>query len=570
MLSGCWGRALESYWRKSVSDKEAVGKLLGLLGRYKKTIIIIIISLIFSALLNLWIPLLSKDIMDQGFIGENKRRLMELVLISTAFYVANSMIEIYKEYKRADIAAKLEYSLSEQAVTHILKMKMKYFNTRNYAEIMNMISVDIANMIAVTDDSMFFVITQIFNITGGIIGLFIIDYRLTLIVLLFIPVKYLIMKFFASKRKIIMNELIEANKEYAKWFGDTVDGILEIKLFGVLNNKMKEFKEKQENPIYKKKKLLILGEINNTTDTIILQLLIMIIYITGANMVFNLQLSIGSIFAFITYTTYVTGPISTILNVGYLLSGIIPSTKRFYEFMELEEEEREKENKEEISFGDLEMKNISFSYDGKKNILENITLYFPKGSKTAIIGENGSGKSTIIKIISGIYDVSQGEVLLNKVNIKKLSLSNYREILSVVSQQIYLFDDTIKNNICLYKEVNEEKIMQALKDSGLEEFINRVSIDYRVGQNGAMLSGGQKQKVALARAFIQDRPILIFDEATSNSDSNSEYEINQLLLTKMENKTIIIITHRTEILKDMDYVIYLENGEATQIESCKD
>lgn len=160
-------------------------------------------------------------------------------------------------------------------------------------------------------------------------------------------------------------------------------------------------------------------------------------------------------------------------------------------------------------------------------------------------------------------------MLLNKVNIKKLSLSSYREIFSVVSQQIYLFDDTIKNNICLYKEVSEQKIKQALKDSRLEEFINKVSMDYRVGQNGAMLSGGQKQKVALARAFIQDRPILIFDEATSSSDSNSEYEIIQLLLTKMENKTIIIITHRTEILQGMDYVFYLENGEATQIDSYK-
>lgn len=566
-------KTLEIYWRKNVSDKETIKKLLGLLADYKKTLIIIIISLVFSAVLNLWIPLLSKDIMDQGFIAGNNTRLIELVLISTVFYIANSIIEIYKECKRADIAAKLEYSLSERAVTHLLKMKMKYFNTTNYAEIMNMISVDIGNILSVADDSMFFVITQIFNITGGIIGLFIIDYRLTLIVLVFIPVKYLIMKFFARKRKVIMNEFIEANKEYAKWFGDTIDGILEIKLFGVLNNKMKEFKEKQRNPIDKKKKLVILSEVNNTTDTVILQLLVMIIYIIGANMVFDLQLSIGSIFAFITYSTYVTGPISAILNVGYLLSGIVPSTKRFYEFMELEEEDKEENNKEkkkeEISFGDLEIKNVSFSYDGKKNILEGITLRFPKGSKTAIIGENGSGKSTIIRILSGLYDVNQGEVLIKGVNIKNLSLSKYREMFSIVSQQIYLFDDTIKNNVSLYKEASEQKIMQALNDSGLEEFMNKVSLDYRVGQNGAMLSGGQKQKIALARAFIQDRPILIFDEATSNSDSSSEYEVNQLLRTKMENKTIIIITHRTEILQDMDYIIYLKDAKATQINSCK-
>lgn len=547
-----------------MSNKEAIRKLLSLLAQYKKILSTIIICLIFSTGLNLCIPLLSKDIMDKGFIAGDKKLLIELVLISTFLYAMNSAVEVFKEYKRIDVSSKLEYSLSKQAVTHLMKVKMSYFNKTNYAEIMNIISVDIGNILSITDNNMFLIITQIFNITGGIIGLLIINYKLTILVVLFIPLKYFIMKFFAKKRKQIMDEFITANQDYAKWFGDTVGGIQEVKLFGILPYKIDEFKAKQERTIRKKKKLNMLGEFNNALDTVILEFLSMILYIVGANMVFSLQLSIGSIFAFITYSSYVTGPISAILNIGYLLSGIIPSTKRFYEFMDLEEEYAKCEKKEHPMFGDLEMKNVSFSYDGEKSILKDVTINFPKESKVALIGSNGSGKSTIIGLLTGLYDSNHGEVLLNGENVKDFCLSEYRELFSIVSQQIYLFNDTIKNNICLYKPVSDLVMKQAIKDSGLEEFIDAVSLNYKVGQNGSMLSGGQKQKIAMARALVHNRPILIFDEATSNSDINSELQINHLLLTRLKNKTVIVVTHKSDILHDMDNIIFLNEGQLFQ------
>jgi ATP-binding cassette subfamily B protein/subfamily B ATP-binding cassette protein MsbA len=547
-----------------VSNKEAIRKLLSLLAQYKKILSTIIICLIFSTGLNLCIPLLSKDIMDKGFIAGDKKLLIELVLISAFLYAMNSAVEVFKEYKRIDVSSKLEYSLSKQAVTHLMKVKMSYFNKTNYAEIMNIISVDIGNILSITDNNMFLIITQIFNITGGIIGLLIINYKLTILVVLFIPLKYFIMKFFAKKRKQIMDEFITANQDYAKWFGDTVGGIQEVKLFGILPYKIDEFKAKQERTIHEKKKLNMLGEFNNALDTVILEFLSMILYIVGANMVFSLQLSIGSIFAFITYSSYVTGPISAILNIGYLLSGIIPSTKRFYEFMDLQEEYANCEKKEHPMFGDLEMKNVSFSYDGEKSILKDVTINFPKESKVALIGSNGSGKSTIIGLLTGLYDSNHGEVLLNGENVKDFCLSEYRELFSIVSQQIYLFNDTIKNNICLYKPVSDSVMKQAIKDSGLEEFIDAVSLNYKVGQNGSMLSGGQKQKIAMARALVHNRPILIFDEATSNSDINSELQINHLLLTRLKNKTVIVVTHKSDILHDMDNIIFLNEGQLFQ------
>ena len=495
--------------------------------------------------------------------------MIELVLVSMVIYAINSLVDLIKEKKRVDISAKIQYFLSEQSFTHLMKLWVNYFNNTNYAETLNNINTDINQMTSVADSSVFFVITQAFSMTGGIIGLFIIDFRMTILVLLFIPFKCAVMKYFAKKQKRIMDEFIKKNQKYAKWFGDTVGGVREVKLFNILDRKHEEFDQNQKDIIEKQKQMNMLGQWNTITDSLMVQFLSTLLYILGANLVFDLQLSVGSVFAFITYSSYVTGPISAILNIGYLLSGIIPSTKRYYAFMDLEEETDNGETAD-LCPDDLKLEQVSFAYEKlayekEKYVLKDVDILFAKGSKTAIIGRNGSGKTTIINLLTRMYEPISGKILLGAEKISELSLSAYRNIISVVSQQIYLFNDTIRNNICLYKQVDEARIEAACKDSGLEDFIKEVSLDYVVGQNGAMLSGGQKQKIALARALIHDKPIIIFDEATSNTDAYSEQQINKLLNTKLKEKTVIVITHKKEILNKVDQIVVLKKGVVVDI-----
>lgn len=542
-----------------MSNKEAVRRLLLLLGKYKKTIVVIVGCLLVSTGLNLCVPLISRRIMDDGFIGGNKKLLIELVLVSMVIYTINSLIDLIKEKKRVDISAKIQYFLSEQSFSHLMKLRVNYFNNTNYAETLNNINMDINQMTSVADSSVFFVITQAFSMTGGIIGLFIIDFRMTILVLLFIPIKCVVMKYFAKKQKQIMDEFIKKNQKYAKWFGDTVGGVREVKLFNILDRKHEEFDQNQKDIIEKQKQMNMLGQWNTITDSLMVQFLSSLLYILGANLVFDLQLSVGSVFAFITYSSYVTGPISAILNIGYLLSGIIPSTKRYYAFMDLEEET---DNGETAALcpDDLKLQQVSFAYEKEKYVLKDVDILFAKGSKTAIIGRNGSGKTTIINLLTRMYEPTSGKIMLGTEDISELPLPEYRNMVSVVSQQIYLFNDTIRNNICLYKRVDDVIVEEACKDSGLEDFIKEVSLDYVVGQNGAMLSGGQKQKIALARALIHDKPIVIFDEATSNTDAYSEQQINGLLDTKLKEKTVIVITHKKEILNKVDQIVVLKEG----------
>lgn len=216
-----------------MSNQEAVKKLLALLGVYKKTIAVIIGCLLVSTALNLCIPLLSRRIMDDGFIGSDKDLLVVLALCSFLIYLISSGIDLLKEKKRVDIAAKLQYTLAEESYAHLVRMRIGYFTRHNYGEIMNNIREDVGNMASIADESTFFVVTQIFGITGGIIGLLIIDWRMTLLVLLFIPVKYVITHYFARRRKRSVDDYISSSQKYASWFGDTVGGLREIKLFGI-------------------------------------------------------------------------------------------------------------------------------------------------------------------------------------------------------------------------------------------------------------------------------------------------------------------------------------------------
>lgn len=544
-----------------MTDKETLYKLLGILNRFKMNILTIICCLLLSTGLNLCIPLISRSIMDEGLIGRNQRKLLQLVMISLGIYLFIAFIDMIKEKKRIDISAKIQFQLSERAFIHLMKMKISYFDNTNYAELLNNINLDINKISSIADNGFFYIITQIFGMFGGFIGLFIIDYRMTFLVLAFLPLKYVFMKWLTGKQKQRTEIFIKSNQAYAKWFGETVGGIKEIRLFNIMDEKQEEFKNRQKQLISSQKAVNMLGQWNQTIDLLMVEILSSFLYVVGADLMFQFRLTLGSVFAFITYSVYVTGPITTIMNMGYLISGIIPSAKRFFGFMELQEEEAG-DVKEDITFHELSLKNVFFRYDNKDEfLLKNVNLSFSKGSKTAIIGKNGAGKSTLAELLTRMYIPQKGKIYLDELEISEIDLCTYRNLISIVGQQIYLFNDSIRNNICLYREIDEDVIIAVCRECGLEEFIREVSLDYIIGYNGAFLSGGQKQKIALARAIICNKDIFIFDEVTSSVDSISEMQIKALFKERLKDKTVIMITHKTELLREMEKFVLLEDGE---------
>lgn len=540
--------------------KASVSELLKLLLPYKFGISGIILILILNAIFSLILPLLSKSIMDDGFIGGDQGVLILRVMQTLILVILICGIDIVKDKIRIGIQNDLKLNLSSNSFQHLSRLNMSYFDEKNDAEILNNLRMDIENICMVADNSLFFVFAQVFSIIGGMVGLFILNAKLAGLVILLIPIKYLIARYFAKKNKKIMQQYIESEEAYSKWFGDVVSGMREIKLFNLYQHKYVELQGYQERIVKSSKKANLLLTYNTTVEKITMQLLMSCIYILGAIQVFNLETSVGTTFAFISYSAYVTSPITAIMNIKQMLAGIFPSVERYVAFVNIEEEQVEGEKVP--SMGDIILTDVSMYYDTNPNkyAIENLSLTIKAGSKTAVIGTNGSGKSTLINLLLRLYRYNSGSITMNGVEISSLNLDDYRSMFSVVSQDVVLFNGTIKDNLCLYKDFSDSAIKFAIQASGLEGFIKEHSLDYVVGERGTALSGGEKQKLSLARAILHDKPILILDEATANTDVYSKKYIHNYLFEATE-KTVIIITHSDEVLQMMDNIVFLENGK---------
>ncbi|WP_374016912.1 ABC transporter ATP-binding protein [Paenibacillus thiaminolyticus] len=554
-----------------MGDKKTLKKLVCLFQPHRRAIVILVIFLLLSSAANLLMPLMNKHIMDDGFLKNDLSQVAIFSLFAFLLFSLDKGLNLLKEGIRIHISAKIKNTLYETAYSHINRLKISYFHSSNYASLLNNINVDIGNMSRVTDDYVFFVATQLFSIIGGIAGLLMIDWKLTLIVLSFVPVKFLLTHFFAKKRQQFMREYLKKNNDFALWFGDMVGGIKESRLFGIVSCKEREFENKIQNVIEIERKASMLDAWNITSELMIMQLLVTSLYIIGANMVFDLRLTVGGIFAFITYSSYVTNPISAIVNLRYVFSGILPSAQRYYEFLDLETEENEASKEHSLGDyvfkGDIKFSNVSFSYEAGNPILQNVTFNIEAGQKVAVIGKNGSGKSTLINLVLRFYEVENGEITIDGIRIQDLKLEEYRQHISVVDQQFYLFDGSIKDNLQLYADVSDKVLVQAIEDSRLTDFISLSSMEHRIGQNGACLSGGQRQKLALARALVHEREIIIWDEAASHLDAESEWNINELLTTRFKTKTVIMVTHNPEVLKYADQIVAIENGKVIHVRS---
>lgn len=552
-------------------DKEILRRLLHLFKPYIKNIVIITFCLLLSAGLNTLVPLISKRIVDDGLIKNDFNLLIKLVLMSFLVVVVDQGIGFIETRYRVLVSSKMPYELTKKAFKQTMKLNMRYFNNTNYAEIMNNINMDVRNISRIADTSLFMIAAQLFKMIGGVVGLCIVDWKLTIVVLAVIPVKYKTVKMLAKKRQKIFRELMEANSDYYSWYGDTISGVKEVKLLGLENSKIGEFIKKQRRLIKIDIRMNILDKVNVMTESFLFEIITGLLYILGAYLILKVDFTVGGLMAFITYSVYVIMPISSVLNIGYSFSDIVPSAKRFFKFLDMEQEEVRERSLKRIApnciEGSLKFENIFFKYNEDRKILKGVSFEILKGEKVAIIGPNGSGKTTLINLFLRFLKPDSGRILIDNNEIEEFRLKDYRQLISVVSQEAYLFNTTIKKNILPFHKKCDEKLSEMAKESKLDGFIEKLpgKYDTVVGSNGSNLSGGQRQKVAMARAFAREAKIMVLDEATSNYDMESEHDVMDMVINRMQEKTVLIITHKLPVLKVVDRIIFIENGEVADI-----
>ena len=375
-------------------------------------------------------------------------------------------------------------------------------------------------------------------------------------VLVILVSSVLLKKLYAIKEKILVNnELL--NKRLIR-------GFMELVVFRTnkkYNTEIKLTKDGIKNVVDNKTKIRMIHELFFMIFGILVNLIQIgvIVYALIAK-----DVSVGGVVAIITLLPKAYEPIS-IFNVEYIdykLNKV--AVNRFKEFLNLPDTQNLFDNGKILKSiqGNIKLKDVNFAY-GEKRVLDNISLKIDKGQKVAFVGESGSGKSTIIKLIAGLISTQSGIVQIDKSNINKINLNSYYDYLSYLSQESPIFDGTLRENIIMDKQANDDEIVKILKDVCLSEFVKKLpnGLDTQMGEKGVLVSGGERQRIALARLFFDNSKIVILDEATSAMDNITEERIMKTINTKLKDKTIIIVAHRLSTIKNVDNIFVLKSGQ---------
>ncbi|RAL55833.1 hypothetical protein BLD25_03260 [Candidatus Gracilibacteria bacterium GN02-872] len=397
-----------------------------------------------------------------------------------------------------------------------------------------------------------------------LILLLFIDVRMTLISLSLLPVITIIGIYFNSRT---INRQQELNKTYDKIFGNIGDffsNFLLSKTLGLEKTFEKSGKDLTEEAYQTQYGISKSWAILSIYTTIIVDISNLLVIGFGSYFVINGSLEFYKLFLFYAYLNYVYFPLSFIFSSFERIQRIISEAKTYYkEFGDMKVEDLESGEFIEKIEGNIEFKNVVFGYTEEKNILNNLNLSIKKGETVAFVGNTGAGKSTIISLILKLWDNKSGEILIDSKNILKISKNSIRKHIGVVNQDVSLFNDTLRQNM-LYakKDASEKEIFEALEKAEAH-FVKKMKdgLDTVIGERGMKLSGGEKQRIAIARLFLKNPKILILDEATSALDNKTEKLVQKALEKLMKGKTSIVIAHRLSTIQNADKIFFLENGE---------
>lgn len=530
---------------------------------YKREFLVVGLTLVLSTVIGFLQPLVIQRITDSGMMQRDMGVILSSALLLALLVLGNQAIDLLQTRIFADVHNASYYAIFHQVFEKLLHLKKSYFEDKNSAEILSFLQMDVSQVSSVTDRYTVLSVSYVFRIVSGLIGLFLISWKLALIVLCMVPVKFLLVRGLSKRQEQAMDEMIESSRDFSRWFGDDLNGVDEIKLWDLFQSRDQVFREKQEKVLGVQKRTTMIGGWNSFWEMLLEWSVTILLYVLGGWLICAGSLTIGAVFAFVSYSAYVTGPVSALINLKMYFARIFPSARRLFRFLDMETELDAGTSPLKGWLPKLEFRNVEFWYEEERPILQGVNFSVEPGEKVAIIGQNGSGKSTILNLLLRFYEPKAGQILADGVDVQDISLEEYRGLFSVVSQEPYLFLGNILENVDLQGDADPDQLAAALRASGVESYLPRLPEKERtqIGRNGARLSGGEKQKLAVARALLKDASVVILDEATSGFDVESDAYLHDVILHQMQGKTVIMITHHYHNLEGMDQVWRLEGGK---------
>ncbi len=506
-----------------------------------------------------------QKLVDHVFVNGNTNLLNLLSIIMILILLLKVFIGVTKDVFMLKTGQKIDAQLILGYYKHLLKLPQRFFDTMRVGEIISRVN-DAAKIRVFINDTIISLVVNVFIVIFSFVLMFIYSWKLALILALVFPLYafvYFLSNRFNKKRE---RKLMENAAELESQMVESLNSVKTIKQFGI---------EDFANIKTETRFITLLGSVYKSTlnalfsghsSEFLSRVFTIVILWAGSYFVVRGEITPGTLLSFYAIIGYFTSPISSLVTANKTIQNALIAADRLFEIMDLERESDENSielNKEKL--GDIRFENVAFSYGTRVDVFDDFNLTIEQGTLTAIIGESGSGKTTLASLIQKLYPLKSGKISIGNHNINYFENHSLRRLISSVPQQLNLFAGNVTENIALGEfHPDMERIVQICTQLGMIDFIESLPAGFNtyIGENGASLSGGQKQRLAIARALYKNPEILIFDEATSSLDSESEYYVQQTIqLLKQQGKTIIIIAHRLSTVIDADAIIVLSKGK---------
>lgn len=566
------GRAAGMHVAKAKNIKHTLTRLWDFF-KFEKPQLIITFSLILvSGLLGLSVPFLIGKAVDVIFPGIGLvmfSKLRSIVLILLSVYIFDNILGFFQEYIIAGISQRVVLNLREKLFEKLQSLPIIFFDMHTHGEIMSRLSNDIDNVSTTISQSTVQLMSSIVNITGSLVMMLYLSPIMTVASMMTIPMVYFLTKFIAKKTKLLFRQQQKTLGSLNGHIEETIAGIHVVKAFNNENKVINEFKA--QNDV-----LRDVGVKAQTWSGFIMPLMNVInnfgfgvIAVFGGSLAVKGIISVGVITSFISYSKQFSRPLNELANTFNTLQSGIAGAERVFEILDEEEERKDADDAIIIKDikGDVEFKNVTFEYEEGEPVLKDVSFKVDSGTNIALVGPTGAGKTTIVNLLTGFYEIAYGEILIDGVNIVDYQKDSLRQIFGMVLQDTYLFSGTIKENI-KYGNLNatDKEIENAAVLARADDFITKLPKGYEthINEGGTNLSQGQKQLLAISRAILANPSILILDEATSSVDTRTELKIQEAMVKLMKNRTTFIIAHRLSTIKDADIIMVIDHGEIVE------
>ena len=539
---------------------------------YKKLFFALLCMVIVSATtaIHAW---MMQPVLDDIFLNKNSKMLFLLPIAIILISVFKGIASYFQSILMNFIGFRIVADVQTEMFSSIIKCDLSFFSETNSGTLISRFIADVGSLTRGVHNVITNIVKDLLTIFFLVLVMFYHDWKLALMAFIVFPISIFPIVRIGKRIRKISTQTQVGFGELTSKLTQTFSGIKTIKSFNAQSFEKNRVNLSIENIFkltYKSNKISSIARpLMETLGGLAIASVIWV----GGSQVISGETTPGTFFSFITALLMAYQPVKSLASLNSTLQTAMASAQRVFSIIDITPKIVDKEK---VSFNEIKLninknikfKNVSFKYANSENdILKNISIDIPHGKKVALVGHSGAGKTSLLNLIPRFYEPYKGQILINNKDICDLGIKNLRSLLSIVSQDIVLFDETIKYNIA-YGSYNysEDEMYNACKNSGCEDFISELSegLNTQIGENGIKLSGGQRQRIAIARAFLKNSPFLLLDEATSSLDSISEEKIQNAIKNLMVGRTSLVIAHRLSTIKDADKIIVIDKGKVVE------